>query len=163
MFSSTTKKAGHDFIHAVNKTHLEYGTRHVMAKTAGFRLFDIHAEGSGGMSAGGMTGIGTVGEVLIAALAIGLFIFCLRKCVHKNIRHESYKAYFRASNPQAQPPALDQYGPRVITRYSPSGPVAKYCPRETRRVSEEEGVINLVRSPSPSPQNPRSKKIKVQV
>ena len=119
----SASRAGHDVItqRSENKTHLEINTRRIIAKTGGFRLFDIHAEGSGtGITHPGFFGIGIVGEVflVLTALASGAWIF--KRIMADRIRHESYKGFYRdqaadhpfglAVPPRAEP-ALEYYGP----------------------------------------------------
>ena len=111
--------AGRDIVHRINKTHIELNTRHVVAKMGGFRLFDVHEEGSGGGPpsplANGMTGIGIVGEgmILLAMVLVAWWLFW--KCAKCRVKHEVYRGFYRAQLAQS-PMALTQvpyrdYGP----------------------------------------------------
>ena len=94
-----SNQVGHDSVTNENKTHIELNTRRVYAKTAGFRLFDIHNEGSGRAHTGilaGVSGIGIVGEVLLGLCVLALLIKLLKRWQEKKVRHENYKAYYRA-------------------------------------------------------------------
>ena len=97
-----SSKAGHDVVHNTNDTHIELNTRHVLARTAGFRLFDIHSEGSGGASSskcgviGGATGIGVVGEMCIFLIVSVVILWLVKHWWDKKHRHNNYKAFYRA-------------------------------------------------------------------
>jgi len=98
MGASNSKKIGRDSVTHENNTHVEVNTRHVYAKTEGFRLFDIHNEGSGGAHTGllaGISGIGIVGEILIALCVLALAVRALRKWQERRIRHNNYKKCYR--------------------------------------------------------------------
>lgn len=97
MGAKLSNKVGHDMIKQENKTHVEINTRHVYAKTEGFRLFDIHEEGSGGGASalGGFSGIGLVGEVCIGILLLALVVHALKKWQKNRLRHNSYKEFYR--------------------------------------------------------------------
>lgn len=94
-----SKEAGRDIVHYENKTHVELNTRHVVAKTGGWRLFDIHEEGSGGGPPGpvaqGMTGIGIVGEVLLLIMMLMFALWVFRKCAECRAKHSAYKGFYR--------------------------------------------------------------------
>ena len=84
LFSSSTQSAGRDFIKQVNKTHVEYGTRHVVATTGGFRLFDVNAEGAGGVSNGsGFTGFGWMSDILLMLAAIAVTAWAYHRYAKK--------------------------------------------------------------------------------
>lgn len=112
------KKAGRDVIHRENKTHIELNTRHVVAKTSGMRLFDVHLEGAGsgdesGVPMEGATGIGIVGEIAIVLVVIAVGIWLWKRYLAGRVRHDSYKEFWRAatiSNPFAPrvPPRAPQ-------------------------------------------------------
>jgi len=95
----SNRHAGRDFLESHNETHLEYGTRRVIAKTAGFRLFDIHAEGSGTSSPPGTNqgylGLGTVGDIVALIVIVGLTCWGLNKWRARRVRHQALKAYYR--------------------------------------------------------------------
>ena len=98
ILSASSKKAGHDVItkHIENKTHYEVNTRHIYAKTAGFRLFDVHAEGSGtGIVHPGLFGIGIVGEVSLLIFGIAFLCWIAKKVMAYRVRHDSYKGFYR--------------------------------------------------------------------
>ena len=116
MCHSKSTTAGRDVITRENKTHIEEQTRHVYSKISGFHILELNASGAGG---GGFTGIGLVGEIFIL-ISIGLFaLWCLKKCLAHRVRHNSYKAFYRAQvadSPYSLPvPAignpLPDYGP----------------------------------------------------
>ena len=155
-FLFSSKSAGRDFIHNVNKTHVEYGTRHVAEKTSGFRLFDIHAEGAGTSGTGaGMTGIGVVGEIIIGLLVLFLLLRTAKKCAEKHVRKEGYKAYYRH---HAGPNRTEgKYGPMM-------GRAIRQAERD-REEGENNQVVELVRASSPNPATKpsSSRKFKVEV
>ena len=129
--------AGRDIVHRVNKTHIELNTRHVVAKTGGFRLFDVHEEGSGGGPPGplanGMTGIGIVGEgmILLTMVLVAWWIF--KKCAKYRVKHEAYRGFYRAQLAQS-PMALTQ----VPTReYGPDRRATAELLREIRAARQE--------------------------
>lgn len=125
-----TKEAGRDIVTRENKTHIEQNTRRVYVKE-GWSLFkwDDNASTSTSTTTGaGFSGIGIVGEILIIFLIFVLLIWGLKKCLAKKVRHDSYKAYYRATLPSSQkvpslpaitynPPLQDEetavYGPRL--------------------------------------------------
>ena len=83
----------------MNKTHVEYGTKHVVATTGGFRLFDINAEGAGGVNNGsGVTGLGWITNILLMLAAIAVTAWAYHKYAKKKVRHDSYKSFFRAQS-----------------------------------------------------------------
>ena len=134
-FLFSSRSAGRDYIHKVNKTHIEYGTRRVAEQTSGFRLFDVHAEGAGTSSTGsGMTGIGLVGEFFIILLIIYGLVRAFRKCAEKKVRSEGYKAYYRHHAGPNRP--TDKYGPMITTR-----PVRQIGHTRTQ---QEEEIVTLV-------------------
>lgn len=94
----STKKAGHDIVetHHENKTHYEVNTRHIYAKTSGFRLFDVHQEGSGdGIKHPGLFGLGIVGEILLLLIGVYALFRLARKLMAYRARHDSYKVFYR--------------------------------------------------------------------
>ena len=112
-----SEHAGRDIVRNENKTHIELNTRHVVAKTGGFRLFDIHEEGSGG-SPGltGMTGIGMVGKVMILAVLFLLAMWAFRKVMACRAKSEAYKQFYRQQVAASQvalpyPTTARDYGP----------------------------------------------------
>ena len=119
----SASRAGHDVVtkHAENRTHLEINTRRIYAKTGGFRLFDVHAEGAGtGVTHPGLTGIGVGGEGFLALTVLALGIWIFKHVMAYRLRHESYKGYyfeqiadspFGLAVPPRSGPALEYYGP----------------------------------------------------
>ena len=119
----SASRAGHDVVtrHTENRTHLEINTRRIIAKTGGFRLFDIHAEGAGtGITHPGISGIGVVGEVFLVLTALAIAFWIFKRIMAYRIRHESYKGFYRdqaadhpfgLAVPPRSDPALEYYGP----------------------------------------------------
>ena len=110
-----SNKVGHDQITRENNTHVEVNTRHVYAKTSGFRLFDIHEEGSGGASSGivaGVSGIGIMGEIAILIAVLWLGLWLVRKCHERQARHEGYKACYRSQVGRAE--ILPRFHPTLM-------------------------------------------------
>ena len=94
MGASNSKKVGRDSVTHENTTHVKVNTRHMYAKTEGFRLFDINNEGRGGAHTGllaGISGIGIVGEILIALCMLALAVRALRKWQEHRFCHKNYK------------------------------------------------------------------------
>lgn len=132
MGAGHSQKVGRDSITRENTTHVEVNTRHVYAKTEGFRLFDIHNEGSGGAHTGllaGFSGIGLVGEVLIALCLLVIVVRALRKWQEKRIRHDNYKRCYRERIDEMSVQRRSPY-PAITasTKLPPTRPVHKKKP-----------------------------------
>lgn len=121
----STKKAGHDIvtIRNENKTHIETNTCRIHAKTCGFRLFDIHAEGSETSGTGMLTHpglFGIMGKILLVVLFIVATLWVAKRIMAYRVRHDSYKVFYRnqgadspfaLATPATTGPALEFYGP----------------------------------------------------
>jgi len=133
-----SKEAGRDIVHYENKTHVELNTRHVVAKTGGWRLFDIHEEGSGGGPPGpvaqGMTGIGIVGEVLLLILLLTFALWVFRRCAECKARHSAYKGFYRK---QVAESALALPIPMSGRDYGPNQRATAELLREVRAARQE--------------------------
>jgi hypothetical protein len=131
--------AGRDVITRENSTHIEHQTRHVYVKE-GWSLFRYDNVAT---ATSGFSGIGIVGEVLLAFIAVVLLAFAVRRCTSCRTRHESYKAFYRvtAQNSATRgrpipitwegPPQADldaEYGPATPKRAAP-----QQAARTTRR------------------------------
>ena len=150
LFSSSTRSAGRDFIKHVNKTHVEYGTRHVVATTGGFRLFDVNAEGAGGVSNGsGFTGLGWMSDILLMLAAIAVTAWAYHRYAKKKVRHESYKSFFRA---QSGYPS-DQYGPVPAVRYERRRSERARQDEETVKIAAVHGARRKVEKTTPRDKN----------
>lgn len=130
--------AGRDIVHFENKTHIELNTRHVVAKTGGFRLFDVHEEGSGGGPPGpvaqGITGIGIVGEILILMVAFMLVLWVIRKYTECRSKNAAYRGFYRAqvaSSGMALPP------PATTRDYGPNNRATSELLMEVRAARQE--------------------------
>ena len=132
-------KAGRDVVHFENKTHLEPNTRHVVAKTGGFRLFDLHSEGSGGPPsavAQGMTGVGLVGEILILAVMAAFAWWLIKKCTACKVKHEAYRGFYRAQV-AGSPLALPMTNQAANRDYGPNHRATADLLREIRAARQE--------------------------
>lgn len=142
MGSHGSKYANHDINHNENSTHVEHNTRKVYAKTSGFRLFDIHEEGSGGANAvHGLTGIGLVGEVLVGVIILIILVKVYQRWLACRIRNTAYKAYYRhqtASDPYALPAPVTASGRNGsgTTYYGPHMRSVEVLGRLTEEVRE---------------------------
>ena len=136
---------------------MEYGTKHVVATTGGFRLFDVNAEGAGGVNNGsGFTGLGWVSDILLGLAVIAMIVWAYNRYAKKKVRHDSFKSFFRA---QTGYPA-DQYGPV---------PAVRYERRQSARACREEETAEIVavhgarRKVTVEKTSPREKKFRVEV
>lgn len=149
----SASKAGRDVVHRENHTHVELNTRHVIAKTGGWRLFDIHAEGSGGSGGKdpleGATQIGLIGEIALIILFVAIVIWAMKKCLACRIRHDSYKQWYRAQTISAP------FAPRVPPPSEARAPDVYYGPNP-RALERYQKDVRLSSSSEDSPPPPRT-------
>ena len=149
MGAKLSNKVGHDMVKNENKTHVEINTRHVYAKTEGFRLFDIHEEGSGGAGTlGGISGIGLVGEICIGIFLLAAIIHALKKWQKNRLRHNNYKEFYRnqaAAFATRSPPAITTMVPFYQERSRRPGQAERSHRQQapTRQERQESATIDI--------------------